>query len=494
MNIYLFGHNYKYAVEQILLTLFPNEHPDYPDGKPFGDRVVLRLSEGKKYYTATCCLVINNNVFRARSSTAKSNITDEITKGSYLQKIIKLSFYRASLKSGIKKPEWGVITGIRPGKIVSKMIESGISDKTAITKFRREYDVSDNRAKLCLHTAHASLNCKNSLAPKDICLYLGIPFCPTRCSYCSFVSQSVQRSMKLIPEFLDALYKEIDATAEVVDKISLNPIALYMGGGTPTTLSAEQMDKLFIHLEKAFNLKSMREITVEAGRPDTITVEKLEVLKKHEVTRISVNPQSLNDDVLKAIGRRHTVQDFFNAMESVKKVGGFTVNTDLIAGLPMDSPDSFKKTLNEVLELSPSNITIHTLSLKRGTAITLGNTPRPSANQVREMLNYANDILIKEKYFPYYLYRQKHMSGGFENVGWQKGHTENLYNICIMEELCSIISIGGGASTKLNLGSGRIKRIFNCKYPREYIDKIEKSLTQKNEILELLTNAYSENK
>lgn len=490
MNIYLFGHNYSYAAEQIMLTLYPGERPEYPEGEPVGDRVEISLTEDSELYTATCKLCLNEITYIDRAAVEKNKIHDELTKNSCLQKIVRLSFYRAALNSGVQKPEWGVLTGIRPGKLVSKMLESGMSDSEAMSQFREEYDVGSERAKLCLHTAHASLDCQKSLTPKDVCLYVGIPFCPTRCSYCSFVSQSVNRNMKLIPKFLDALYREIDATAKVLDELSLNAIAFYMGGGTPTTLTAEQMDDLLLHIERTFNTATMREITVEAGRPDTITAEKLEIIQRHGVTRISVNPQSLNDDVLKAIGRKHTVQDFFDAMDIVKAVGGFTVNTDLIAGLPADSPESFRKTLDEILELSPANITIHTLSLKKGTEITLGNTPRPSAAEVGEMLDYTNNILFAEKYLPYYLYRQKYMSGGFENVGWQRDGTENLYNICIMEELCSIISMGGGASTKLNLGAGRIERIFNYKYPREYIDGIEKNISDKQKIIDFLNRPH----
>lgn len=492
MKMFLFNHDFRYAAEQILLTMFPDERPEYPEGKPEGDRAELSLNEGCKYFTAVCRLVLGGQEYYGRSATAKSKITDDITRARYLQRIVKLSFYRAALNSGKEKPVWGSLTGIRPGKLMSNLLETGMSDKAALSKFIRDNDVSPERAKLCLHTAHAGLNCAKSLEEDDICLYVGIPFCPTRCSYCSFVSQSVQKSMKLIPEYLDALYREIDATAKTVNELKLRPIAVYMGGGTPTTLSSGQLDELCSRLESAFDLSSVREYTVEAGRPDTIAADKLKVLKLHGVTRVSVNPQTMDDAVLSAIGRKHTAQDVLDALYIVRSVGGFDINMDLIAGLPLDTPESFGKTLNTVLKLAPENITVHTLSLKKGSGITLGDTPRPSAEDVRKMLDCASDALYSAQYEPYYLYRQKYMSGGFENVGWQRGHRENIYNICIMEELCSIISMGGGASTKLCVGNGRIERLFDPKYPLEYIQGIDKIVSEKARIKEILSyNANS---
>lgn len=487
MKLFLFGHDYRYAAEQMLLTLFPDERPEYPQGKPEGDRAELCLNEGALKYTAVCRLFLNGSEFRGRASVQKSKITDELSKAKYLQRIIKFSFYRAALKSGRPKPVWGALTGIRPGKLLSNLLEAGMGDRAALSKFMRDNDVSRERALLCLYTAHAGLDCARTLDSRDICLYIGIPFCPTRCSYCSFVSQSVQKSMKLIPAYLEALYREIDATAEVVKSLSLRPISVYMGGGTPTTLSAQELHELCSKLETAFDFASVREYTVEAGRPDTITKEKLETLKTHGVTRVSVNPQTMEDAVLEAIGRKHTAQDVLNALKIVSDVGGFEINMDLIAGLPLDTSETFGKTLDTVLALYPENITVHTLALKKGSGIMLGNTPRPSAEDVGSMIDHANSALFKAGYKPYYLYRQKYMSGGFENIGWQRSHTENIYNICIMEELCSIISMGGGASTKLCLGSGRIERIFDPKYPAEYIDSIEKVIADKRKIIELMS-------
>lgn len=482
----MINHDMRYAVEQALLTLFPQERPQYPEGAPEGNRAEIALHEGPSRFTAVCRLYMGEGRFEGRAYADKSGFTDKLAQARLLQRAVKLAFYRAALKSGVEPPVWGSLTGIRPGKLMSRLLEEGLSDRAALSRFIRENGVSPERAKLCLHTAHAGLDCAASLAPEDVCLYVGIPFCPTRCSYCSFVSQSVQKSMKLIPRYLEALYLEIEATGTLLRELGLRPIALYLGGGTPTTLSPEQLDALFCRLESAFDFSALRETTVEAGRPDTITAEKLAVLKRHGTTRVSVNPQSMDDNVLEAIGRKHTAADIVSALELVRKTEGLQVNMDLIAGLPKDTPEGFRKTLDAVLALEPENITVHTLALKKGSEIMLGDVARPSAEQVGEMLDAANSALFREDFRPYYLYRQKYMSGGFENVGWQRGGTENIYNICIMEELCSIISMGGGASTKLCAGNGRIERIFDPKYPQEYIEAIQRVIQDKKRIKELL--------
>lgn len=483
--------------------MFPWERPEYPEGRPVGDRCESSLSVKSHYATAVCRLYLDGESYFASARASSEGLTGRLARDRLLQKIIKRAFYRAALKSGCEKPVWGALTGIRPGKLLSNRLEAGLSEKAAVSEFCREYDVSRDRAALCLATAKAGLTEKSLLRSGDVCLYVGIPFCPTRCSYCSFVSQSVEKSLKLIEPFLDALFAEIDATADIVKKCRLRPISLYFGGGTPTTLSAAQLDALCQRLYARFDLTAMREFTVEAGRPDTITADKLEVLQRHGATRISVNPQSMEDRVLAAIWRKHTAQDILAALALVRKAGNFSVNMDLIAGLPADSPAGFSRTLGSVLALRPENITIHTLSLKKGARITLGDVRRgehtkrnreaaldtkengarlPSAGDVGLMLDEARAQLGGSGYIPYYLYRQKFMSGGFENVGWCMPGQENEYNICIMEELCSIISMGGGASTKLVSPGGRIERLFDPKFPKEYIENIAGTIAAKSKI------------
>ena len=447
MNLYLIGHDYRYAAEQMLLTLFPDERPEYPDGRPTGDRAELRLMSGTKVTTVTCVLVYHGQTANGRTSVPNGELTDPAEKDRRLQGAIKRAFYRAAMGIGLPHRPWGMLTGVRPGKLMTPLLAQGLNDAQAARQFERQYDVSPARADLVVRTAHATLRAMESLGEKDVCLYVGIPFCPTRCAYCSFVSQSVEKSMALVPEFLQALAREIAATAEAVRRAGLRVVSLYIGGGTPTTLSARQLDALCTQLAAAFDLSALREFTVEAGRPDTITADKLHVLRL------------------------------------VRETGGFAVNMDLIAGLPGDTPDGFRATLEQVLALAPENVTVHTLSRKRGSNLMAQDAPIPDGAAVGEMLDFAGTVLPRTGYAPYYLYRQKFMSGGFENVGWTRPGQENLYNICIMEELCSILAMGGGASTKLvRPNGGRLERHIDPKYPTEYIANIDRICAAKAEL------------
>ena len=492
MRLYLHGHEYKYAVEQMLLTMFPAERPEYPGGKPEGERLEISLSHTAQRTTACCTLRINGGTYTGRAQCANTALTDALHTDRVCQRLIKDAIYRAALRSGCPRPAWGALTGVRPGKVLSPLIAEERDEDKALRRFINEYDVSPARAQLCMTTTRETLRAASSLSPKDTCLYVGIPFCPTRCAYCSFVSQSVEKSMKLIPPFLEALEKEIAATAAQVKTLGLRVVSVYMGGGTPTTLSAEQLDRLCTVLEDEFDLRAVREYTVEAGRPDTISADKLRVLRAHGVDRVSVNPQTMSDRVLELIGRRHTAADIEHALDLVRKAGGFDVNMDLIAGLPGDSAEGFRDTVEKVLALGAENITVHTLSLKKGSRITLEEVPIPGADEVAAMLDFAGERLSAADYAPYYLYRQKFMSGGFENVGWAKDGRVNLYNICIMEELCSIIAMGGGGSTKLiRPDDGRNIRIMAPKYPLEYINSIGNTCAEKAKISEFYNDFYN---
>ena len=436
MKFEMIGHEYRYAVDQTVAAL-----------KLEGE-LRSKLSYGSRYVTASA----DYNGYKGTARCRAEDISD-----STAQKIIKTSIYRAVIASGAQRPPWGALTGVRPGKLMRPLMNAA--------EFSKLYDVSRERAQLCYETACFTQAAQDSLLPGDVCLYVGIPFCPTRCAYCSFVSASVEKSMKLIEPFIDALLKEMDKT-----EIGGNIVSVYFGGGTPTTLNPEQLDRVLGRLEQRYDLTKLREFTVEAGRPDTITAQKLEVLKRHGVTRVSVNPQTMSDSVLEAIGRKHTAEDIRQALKLVRQAGGIEINMDLIAGLPSDSVEGFFASIDEVINLSPENITVHTLSLKNGSNITVKGTDIPGAAEVARMLDYAYGRLRENGYKPYYLYRQKNMSGGFENTGWTKQGNENLYNICMMEELCSVIALGAGGSTKI-IEDGKISRKVNPKYPLEYIER-----------------------
>jgi oxygen-independent coproporphyrinogen III oxidase len=501
MKLILKGHDYKYAVEQIMLMMYPKERPEYTAQSSDGLSASVILTHGAALTTAVTKITSEGETFSGISRVQRAALTDKLTNDRLLQKIIKLSFYKAAVlekgglyPAGIKptgiKPAWGALTGIRPGKIVTKMLERGFSDKKALSVLAHDYFVSPERGSFCLDTAKAGILTKKALAQHDAAIYIGIPFCPTRCHYCSFVSHSVEKSFKLIEPFLEALYKEIDALSAVVLANGLNIISVYIGGGTPTTLSGAQLDGLIRKLASAFDMKNVREFTVEAGRPDTITSEKLDVLYKQGVTRLSINPQTMSDDVLAAIGRRHTAEDVLRAVREARAAGFSNINMDLIAGLPTDTTESFRNSLQTVLALNPENITVHTLSLKKGTRITLESMDIPDGSAVAVMLNEAGKQLRGHGYAPYYLYRQKFMSGGFENIGWCRPGFMSLYNILIMEELVTILALGGGGATKLvSPKTGRIERIFNPKYPHEYIGNIDRIIENKSGIAQFYTDA-----
>ena len=473
MKLTLIGHDDRYAIEQSLLAFFPNERPAYEGDEE--NTAVSRLSAGKTYTTATTTIVFNGKTGRGVSRVRIAPDLDEYERERLRQRVVKLSFFKAAREITGITPAWGALTGIRPGKLASQLLEKGKTPAEVDKIFRDTYFVSPSRRQLALETAQAGLAALQGLKPDDISLYLGIPFCPTRCAYCSFVSQSVERSFHLIEPYLDALCAEITAAAQMVKETGLHIKSFYMGGGTPTTLTAPQMDRLLTHLNREFDLSDTVEYCVEAGRPDTITRDKLQVLLDHGVDRISVNPQSLEDHVLRAIGRKHTAAEIEEIMSLATSMNFPHVNMDLIAGLPADTPDGFRRTLDKCLTYGADNITVHTLSLKKGSRILLEGLPIPTAEDVAAMLDYANPTLRANGFTPYYLYRQKYMSGSFENVGWCIPGSEGLYNIYIMEELHSILSLGAGGSTKMvDLPNNHIERVFHPKYPTEYIQRPEK--------------------
>jgi len=370
-------------------------------------------------------------------------------------------------------PPWGTLTGIRPAKVAEKLLLKGNSEQSVLETLTQKYHVTPNRAALCIEAAQAAIKCRGMLASKDVALYVGIPFCPTRCAYCSFVSNSVERSHNLIEPFMDTLLQEIKSVALLVNELGLRIISVYIGGGTPTSLPEASLEAVMSALLQEFDFSGLIEYTVEAGRPDTLTEEKLEIMTRLGAKRICINPQTMQAEVLTAIGRKHSPEDVCRAARLVRQTGT-ALNMDIIAGLPCDTSDGFMKTLDTVMEFSPENITVHTLSLKKGSRIMLENTAIPSGDEVGDMLAYASWRLRESKYVPYYIYRQKYISGGFENTGWSKPGYECIYNSCMMDELCTVLAVGGGGVTKLVAGDGRIERIFNAKYPLEYINMTEK--------------------
>ena len=477
---------YKYSVEQMMLMLFPGEKPEYPD-TPFdhGDNSARFLLERDGETACLTAQVCRGGKEASAASAFPAQQLDDTPEKVYhvIQHGLKMAFYQAGVELLGQEPPWGALTGVRPVKLPTRAMQAGADYDQAIAQLETVYRVSPVRAALATDCAKSSLAAQQQLDRDQVSLYIGIPFCPTRCAYCSFISADVGRSLKLVEPYLEQVLEEITRTGQVLRQNNLSIRSFYMGGGTPTTLSAQQMDRLLTHMEQQLPLEHCIEYTVEAGRPDTINREKLEVLKKHNIGRISINPQTLEEDVLRAIGRRHTSDDIRAAYALAREVGFESINMDLIAGLPRDSFQGFQRTLEGVLALDPENITIHTLALKKGSALMEKGDIIPSGEEVARMLELSLDRLRRAGYIPYYLYRQKYMSGSLENVGWAKPGKESLYNIVMMEELQTVLSIGAGGITKLvDPQAGKILRLPNPKYAHDYLSSREKILSQKDEI------------
>ncbi len=492
MKLQLIGHNEKYALEQSLLTLFPDERPVYGAVEAGDARwAIVSMTEDAAHVEFVTELSVDGKTARCAYACPLSG--DDYAREGQRRHALGLSFFGAARDALDVAPPWGSLTGVRPTKVALALLREG-GHAYAERVLAETYAVTPARRRLAIEAAEAGQRAAEALLPNDISLYVGIPFCPTRCAYCSFVSQSVEKTLAMVEPYLDALCEEIAAAGSMVRERGLHVKSFYMGGGTPTTLSAPQMDRLLSALETHFDFGALAELTVEAGRPDTITADKLSVLRAHHVTRLSVNPQSMDDRVLAAIGRRHTAEDVRRAMVMVKNAGFDHVNMDLIAGLSEDAPAGFAASLDECIAMGADNITVHTLSRKKGSRITLAQDEGriPGAEEVAQMLDYANGALRKHGYAPYYLYRQKYMSGSFENVGWAFPGAESLYNIYIMEELHGILSLGAGASTKMvghsANGDALIRRAFNAKYPKEYIERPEKWRAN----LEAFSNFYAD--
>lgn len=488
MKLLLRGHDDRYALEQLQLCLFPEAPMEYTE-QPFSgcDGAVSALSEGTRYLTATAKLTVGGKTaFASRRLLLSENSVRA------RRRILQQSYYLAAVKLLGEAPPWGALAGVRPSKLPTKHMLAGGTRESADRMLRDLYFITPERRRLCLDASCATVRTAALLAPTDISVYVGIPFCPTRCAYCSFVSQSVERFADLLPPYLDALIREVEYTGKLLRGSPYRIRSLYIGGGTPTTLSAAQLARLMDAIRTNFDLSRLIEYTVEGGRPDTLDAEKLRVIRQHGCDRMSINPQTMSDPVLRAIGRRHTTADVLRAYRDAQEAGFDAINMDLIAGLPGDSPASFADSLRQVLALEPANITVHTLALKKGADLFQNRSGLPTREDVAAMLEDTNAALRAAGYAPYYLYRQKYMSGSFENVGWCRPGFEGVYNICMMEELHTVLSLGGGGMNKVNLPGGKIVRFHNPKYPTEYISRLSSVLEDKAAILKLLTEAQTE--
>lgn len=475
MNLYVKNHNFHFELENLTRLFFPNEKIT----------VIRDFSEPQPPYIYTevsdkITISVNIGSFNKSETAVKKLVDDdnELVSAQLLYKLL-CDF------TGLTQP-WGILTGVRPVKLLRRLAEES-SEEQAVKKFEKDFFVSNEKIALSRETEHNERKILELSKPESFSLYVGIPFCPSRCSYCSFVMASIERAEKLIEPYTKLLCEEIKQTAEIANKLGLRLETVYFGGGTPTTLSAEQLDTVLGTVNNSFDMSTCREFTVEAGRPDTIDIAKLFALKENKVDRISINPQTVNDEVLKTIGRKHTAQQFFDAFELARKCGFDNINTDLIAGLPTDTPESFKNSLDSIVRLNAECITVHTLCMKRASRLTTEGVTLDlqQARDAREMLAYTQNILGQNEYIPYYMYRQSRMVGNLENVGWSKKGFESLYNVYVMDETHTILACGSGGVTKLKRNNpDYLERIFNFKYPYEYIDRFDELIQRKSGIMQ----------
>ena len=419
------------------------------------------------------------------------------------KRYVNLKLYDWLREQKGKELAWGILTGVRPTKLMMGLLESGMSDDEVKGWMKENYGITDAKADLGLAVAKKEKALLEQLDYENgYSLYIGIPFCPSICSYCSFSSYPIGIWKKRVDEYLDAVCKELRYIGKIAKEKGKKLNTVYIGGGTPTTLEAEQLDRLLTHLENNFSYEELKEITVEAGRPDSITREKLEVLKAHKIGRISINPQTMQQKTLHEIGRWHTVEDIKRVYAMAREMGFDNINMDLIAGLPGETAEDMQDTLEQIKELAPDSLTVHALAMKRASRLTREQKENLAkqktvdiATTLSNMIDLAADYARDMELEPYYLYRQKNIAGNFENVGYAKVDKAGIYNILIMEEKQSIIAVGAGASTKIVVpedkaemdpktgNKKRIVRVENVKDVEQYISRIDEMIERKGELL-----------
>lgn len=483
MNLIIQNHAFQYEIEKLVRVFYPHTKirvTDAPNGEP--DCILTAVepkADGADLLVRACLCGAS---LEKTAAAFFSDVLDNETNEDYLERKLVLLLFHVLRELTGYTPPWGILTGVRPAKLMSRLVRDWGEEK-ACAYFTDELLVSPKKAALASAVAKAEAPILAASRPASFSLYISIPFCPSRCSYCSFVSHSNEAAKRLIPAYMEHLLREIAATGALANALCLRLESIYIGGGTPTALGAEDLTRITDCIRAHFDLSALREYTIEAGRPDSVTKEKLLAIRNGGATRISINPQTFNDDVLREIGRRHSAAQTLDAMALARSLGFDNINMDLIAGLPTDTVESFRGTLETTLALAPENITIHTLALKRAATLVTEQLPVGDAAQTEQMLALAARALTENGYAPYYMYRQSNCIGNLENVGWAKRGRECLYNVYMMEECHTVLACGAGAVTKLCVPlSNNVERIFNFKYPYEYIDRFEELMARKDRV------------
>ncbi|TAH63215.1 MAG: coproporphyrinogen dehydrogenase HemZ [Gottschalkiaceae bacterium] len=491
--VYLEGHDYRYEVSELIKVFYFNTEIKFIENKALIDNqslLIVSLLSDTLDKTSVVTRVLQYG------ETITNNVIDDISKidikdndNIKIYKIaIKQSIYNALSKINTIKVPWGILTGIRPTKIVHELLDKNIKSNHIINILTNEYKLSEEKASLILHIATVERNVVDFNEYNRFSLYVNIPFCPTKCLYCSFLSNPISKYSNLIDIYTDRLIYEINETSKLLKNSMIDTV--YIGGGTPTSLPIQNLQRIINKIQDIFGENNIREFTVEAGRPDTINKEMLIMLRENNIRRISINPQTMWDKTLSLIGRKHTSKEIIDAFKLAKKIGFNTVNMDIIVGLPEEGPKEVEATMKEIIKLNPENLTVHTMAIKRSSRLkeNLQEYSLAAQSTIEEMLYITRDYADKMGMYPYYMYRQKQILGNFENIGYSKAGKECIYNILIMEEKQTIIAVGAGGVSKFYFPKeNRIERVPNLKDLREYLSRTEEMIRRKEKYIKALT-------
>ncbi len=491
--VYLRGHDFRYEVNELIKVFYFDTAIEFIENKVFPDEKSLLIVSDMASTTNEVSVI--TEVFRGKKLIFSDTIEDitkidvkENNKNKIAKLAVKQSIFNALAKINPIKVPWGVLTGIRPTKIVHDLLGKGIEEKQVNNILTKEYKLHESKANLTLDIALAEKEILDKVDYNKFSLYVNIPFCPTRCLYCSFLSNPIDKYGDLVDTYTDKLIYEIHKIKVLLKDKTIDTV--YIGGGTPTALPAKNLDKIIKNIYEAFGKEHIREFTVEAGRPDTITKDMLLMLHQNDIKRISINPQTMCEKTLFLIGRNHTPQDIIDAFQLAKNIGFEIINMDIIVGLPEEGPEEVKATMNEIMKLNPENLTVHTMAIKRASKLkeSLDDYSLTTQNTIEEMLSITRSYAENMSMYPYYMYRQKQILGNFENVGFSKQGKECIYNILIMEEKQTIIAAGAGGITKIYYPKeNRIERVPNVKDLKEYIDRVEEMIQRKEKYIKTLT-------
>ncbi|TCO79838.1 coproporphyrinogen dehydrogenase HemZ [Marinisporobacter balticus] len=489
MNVCLKGHDFQYEVGELLKAFVAHEKINFVENALVEDQSILlvsSLSNRADQYIVNAKIIKSNGMIIKKQIEYKMCTDDKLKIRKMIKGKIKLSIYDVLSEFYNTTLPWGILTGIRPTKIVHELMNQGLDMTQIEKKLKNDYRMGDEKINLVMRIAQIEKPFIHRKNDHKVSIYVSIPFCPTRCIYCSFPSNPLDKGKNQIKEYLEALIYEITETGKILKECGKKVESLYIGGGTPTTLNALELETLIKEIKEHIDLSYVKEITVEAGRPDTITKDKLMVLKREGVNRISINPQTMNQKTLDAIGRSHVPQDIVEAYDLAKQIGFDAINMDIIVGLPGENAKMVEDTMKEIEKLDPQNLTVHTLAVKKTSRLRehIEDYPLAKEEEVKKMLEITSDYAKKMALIPYYMYRQKYMLGNLENIGYCKPDHECIYNIQIMEEKQSIIALGAGAVSKIYYEEeNRLERVPNVTNLEQYIERVEEMIARKRKEL-----------